>query len=235
LCRRQFRRLLLFALEAQHEGRFKTFISHDGVFDFRSMYGTTDEMFFENWEKGGSYWDKNNAVAQRSFSQSPSNFIEKWNTPILIIQGGKDYRVPMEQGQQAFQAAQLKGIKSRFIYIPDENHWVLSQQNALVWQREFYKWLDETSSPQGHRAHRRFTEVLVKIFMRCFLTYAPMCFKKIISIIPRPKQQTPNPHHRTPLFNRHLVIAAHPHAQNRPWSMVHGPWTKALIKRMQLV
>ncbi|MEO8174218.1 MAG: prolyl oligopeptidase family serine peptidase [Sediminibacterium sp.] len=134
----------VFALESQHEGRFKTFISHDGVFDFRSMYGTTDEMFFENWEKGGSYWDKNNAVAQRSFSQSPSNFVDKWNTPILVIQGGKDYRVPIEQGQQAFQAAQLKGIKSRFIYIPDENHWVLSAQNALVWQREFYKWLRET-------------------------------------------------------------------------------------------
>ncbi|MDB5211830.1 MAG: family peptidase, partial [Sediminibacterium sp.] len=134
----------VFALESQHEGRFKTFISHDGVFDFRSMYGTTDEMFFENWEKGGSYWDKDNAVAQRSFSQSPSNFIEKWNTPIMIIQGGRDYRVPIEQGQQAFQAAQLKGIKSRFIYIPDENHWVLSAQNALVWQREFYKWLKET-------------------------------------------------------------------------------------------
>lgn len=134
----------VFALEAQHEGRFKTFISHDGVFDFRSMYGTTDEMFFENWEKGGAYWESNNAVAQRSFSQSPSNFVDKWNTPILIIQGGKDYRVPIEQGQQAFQAAQLKGIKSRFLYIPDENHWVLSAQNALVWQREFFQWLDET-------------------------------------------------------------------------------------------
>ena len=134
----------VFALESQHEGRFKTFISHDGVFDFKSMYGTTDEMFFENWEKGGPYWDKNNAAAQRSFSQSPSNFVDKWNTPILIIQGGRDYRVPIEQGQGAFQAAQLKGIKSRFLYIPDENHWVLSAQNALVWQREFYKWLDET-------------------------------------------------------------------------------------------
>ncbi|MBI2282772.1 MAG: S9 family peptidase [Bacteroidetes bacterium] len=134
----------VFALASQHEGRFKTFISHDGVFDFKSMYGTTDEMFFENWEKGGAYWDKNNAVAQRSFGQSPSNFVEKWNTPILIIQGGRDYRVPIEQGQQAFQAAQLKGIKSRFLYIPDENHWVLSAQNALVWQREFYQWLDET-------------------------------------------------------------------------------------------
>lgn len=134
----------VFALASMHDGRFKTFISHDGVFDFKSMYGTTDELFFENWEKGGSYWDKNNPVAQRSFSQSPSNFVDKWNTPIMIIQGGRDYRVPIEQGQQAFQAAQLKGIKSRFIYIPDENHWVLSAQNALVWQREFYKWLNET-------------------------------------------------------------------------------------------
>lgn len=134
----------VFALEGLHEGRFKTFIAHDGVFDFRSMYGTTDEMFFENWEKGGAYWEKDNSVAQRSFSQSPSNMVDKWNTPIMIIQGGKDYRVSIEQGQQAFQAAQLKGIKSRFLYFPDENHWVLGIQNALVWQREFYKWLKET-------------------------------------------------------------------------------------------
>jgi dipeptidyl aminopeptidase/acylaminoacyl peptidase len=134
----------VFALAAEHGGRFKSFIAHDGVFDFRSMYGTTDEVFFENWEKGGAYWEKTNAVAQRSFAQSPSNFVDKWNTPILIFQGGKDYRVPVEQGQQAFQAAQLRGIKSRFIYLPDENHWVLTAQNALVWQREFYKWLDET-------------------------------------------------------------------------------------------
>jgi len=134
----------VFALEGVHEGRFKTFIAHDGVFDFRSMYGTTDEMFFENWEKGGPYWDKNNAVAQRSFSQSPSNFVDKWNTPIMIVQGGKDYRVPIEQGQGAFQAAQLKGIKSKLLYLPEENHWVLTPQNAIIWQREFYKWLTET-------------------------------------------------------------------------------------------
>lgn len=134
----------VFALEALHNGRFKTFISHDGVFDFKSMYGTTDEMFFENWEKGGAYWDKNNAVAQRSFSQSPSNFVDKWNTPIMIVQGGRDYRVPIEQGQQAFQAAQLRGIKSKLLYLPEENHWVLKAQNALVWHHEFYKWLEET-------------------------------------------------------------------------------------------
>ena len=134
----------VFALEGLHNGRFKTFIAHDGVFDFRSMFGTTDEMWFEYWEKGGAYWEKDNAVAQRSFAQSPSNFVDKWNTPIMIVQGGKDYRVPIEQGQQAFQAAQLKGIKSKLLYLPDENHWVMKPQNALVWQREFYNWLSET-------------------------------------------------------------------------------------------
>ncbi|MFP5040954.1 prolyl oligopeptidase family serine peptidase [Parasediminibacterium sp. JCM 36343] len=141
----------VFALEGLHQGRFKTFIAHDGIFDFRSMYGTTDELFFENWEKGGAYWEKNNPVAQRSFSQSPSNFVEKWNTPIMIVQGGKDFRVSIEQGQQAFQAAQLKGIKSKFLYLPEENHWVLSAQNAQVWQREFYKWLEETMPAIGEK------------------------------------------------------------------------------------
>ncbi len=134
----------VFALAAIHNNRFKSFISHDGIFDFRSMYGSTEEMFFENWEKGGAYWDKKNAIAQKSFAASPSNFVEKWNTPILIINGGKDFRVPEEQAFQAFTAAQLRGIKSKFLYLPDENHWVLSAQNAQVWQREFYKWLDET-------------------------------------------------------------------------------------------
>lgn len=134
----------VFELAGMHNKRFKTFIAHDGVFDFRSMYGTTDEMWFENWEKGGAYWDKNNAVAQKSFSQSPSNFVDKWDTPIMIVQGGRDYRVPIEQGQQAFQAAQLRGIKSKFVYLPEENHWVLKPQNAMVWQREFFGWLKET-------------------------------------------------------------------------------------------
>lgn len=134
----------VFALAGMHNHRFKTFIAHDGIFDFRSMYGTTEELFFENWEKGGAYWEKNNAVAQRSFSQSPSNFVDKWDTPIMIVQGGRDYRVPIEQGLQAFQAAQLKGIKSKLLYFPEENHWVLKAQNALVWQHEFYSWLEET-------------------------------------------------------------------------------------------
>lgn len=135
----------VFYLAGIHQNRFRSFIAHDGVFDLRSMYGTTDEMWFENWDKGGPYWDKKNLAAQKSFTQfNPSDLVSKWNTPILIYQGGKDYRVPIEQGQQAFQAAQLKGIKSKLIFLPDQNHWVLTAQDALVWQHEFYKWLEET-------------------------------------------------------------------------------------------
>ena len=133
-----------FWLAGNHNNRFKTFISHDGIFDMRSMYGTTDELFFENWEKGGPYWSKDKN-AEKSYNEfSPITYADKWNRPILIIQGGKDYRVPTGQGLQAFQAAQLLGLKSKLMYFPDENHWVLKPQNALVWQREFYKWLKET-------------------------------------------------------------------------------------------
>jgi dipeptidyl aminopeptidase/acylaminoacyl peptidase len=135
----------VYYLAGIHNNRFKTFIAHDGVFDTRSEAGTTEEIWFPNWENGGYYWEKNNKLAQKTFGRfNPINFVEKWNTPILIIQGGKDYRVPIEQGLQAFQAAQLRGIKSKLLYFPDENHWVLKPQNALVWQREFYKWLKET-------------------------------------------------------------------------------------------
>jgi len=135
----------VFYLASRHEGRFKSFISHDGIFNWRSMYGTTEEMFFVNWDLGGAYWDKGNAAAQKSYDEfNPVNFVDKWDTPIMIIQGGKDYRVPIGQGLEAFQAAQLQGIKSRLLFFPEENHWVLSAQNSLVWQREFYKWLDET-------------------------------------------------------------------------------------------
>ena len=135
----------VFMLAGMHHNRFKSFISHDGIFDFKSMYGTTEELWFVDWDYGGAYWDKQNRAAQKSYMQfSPSNFVDNWNTPILIFQGGKDYRVPIDQGQQAFQAAQLRGIKSKFILLPDQNHWVLTAQDALVWQHEFYKWLDET-------------------------------------------------------------------------------------------
>jgi dipeptidyl aminopeptidase/acylaminoacyl peptidase len=135
----------VFYLAGIHNNRFKTFIAHDGVFNTQSMFGTTEEVFFNYWDFGGAYWEKDNKVAQKSYTTfNPINFVDKWNTPILIIQGGIDFRVPIGQGQEAFQAAQLRGIKSRFLYFPEENHWVLKPQNAMVWQSEFYKWLKET-------------------------------------------------------------------------------------------
>lgn len=135
----------VYYLAGHHQKRFKTFIAHDGIFDWKSMYGTTEELFFVNWDLGGAYWDKNNEAAQKAYSQfNASNFVANWTTPILIIQGGKDYRVPPGQGFAAFQAAQVQGIKSRILYFPEENHWVLDNQNSLVWQLEFYKWLKET-------------------------------------------------------------------------------------------
>jgi dipeptidyl aminopeptidase/acylaminoacyl peptidase len=135
----------VYMLAGVHNGRFKTFIAHDGLFDLKSWYGTTEEIWFANKDIGGNYWDKANIKAQRSYTKfNPSNYVDKWNTPIMVVQGGKDYRVPTEQGLQAFQAAQLRGIKSKFLYLPDENHWVLKPQNAIVWQREFFDWLKET-------------------------------------------------------------------------------------------
>ena len=135
----------VFYLAGIHNNRFKTFIAHDGVFNTQSMFGTTEEVFFSNWDFGGAYWEKDNAVAQKTYTTfNPMTLVEKWNKPILIIQGGKDFRVPIGQGQEAFQAAQLRGLKSRFLYFPEENHWVLKPQNAQVWQGEFFKWLKET-------------------------------------------------------------------------------------------
>lgn len=135
----------VFYLAGIHNNRFKTFIAHDGVFNTQSMFGTTEEVFFNNWDFGGAYWEKDNVAAQKSYSQfNPITKVQNWNTPILIIQGGNDFRVPIGQSQEAFQAAQIRGIKSRFLYFPEENHWVLKPQNAQVWQKEFYKWLKET-------------------------------------------------------------------------------------------
>lgn len=131
-----------FMLAGIHENRFKTFIAHDGLFDMKSWYGTTEELFFANWDLGGNYWDSPTPKAYTEFN--PSNYVAKWNTPIFIIQGELDYRVPIEQGLQAFQAAQLRGIKSKLLYYPNENHWVLNPHNGLVWQREFFDWLKET-------------------------------------------------------------------------------------------
>lgn len=139
-----------FFLAGIHDGRFKSFIAHDGIFNLRSMYGTTEELFFVNWDIGGPYWEKENVDAQKAYEKfNPINYVNEWDTPIMIIQGGKDFRVPESQAFEAFTAAQQLGIKSRMLYFPEENHWVLSPQNGLVWQKEFFRWLDETvKNPQ---------------------------------------------------------------------------------------
>ena len=134
-----------FYLAGIHDGRFKTFIAHDGIFNTRSMYGTTEELFFVNYDMGGAYWERDNPIAMKSFGAfNPIEMVDYWTAPMLIIQGGKDYRVPIGQSLEAFQAVQLRGIKSKLLFFPEENHLVLSVQNALVWQREFFKWLSET-------------------------------------------------------------------------------------------
>jgi dipeptidyl aminopeptidase/acylaminoacyl peptidase len=127
----------VFWLAGNHAGRFKTFIAHDGIFNLESMYGSTEEMFFVNFDIGGPYWE--NADSYRRFS--PHLFVASWDTPILIVQGGRDFRVPETEAMQAFTAAQLKGIPSRLLYFPEENHWVLSAQNGILWQRVFFDWL----------------------------------------------------------------------------------------------
>jgi dipeptidyl aminopeptidase/acylaminoacyl peptidase len=131
----------VFMLAGIHQNRFKTFIAHDGLFDMKSWYLTTEELWFANWDLG-SPWEKPLPKAYTEFN--PSNFVDQWNKPIMIVQGGIDYRVPYEQGQEAFQAAKLRGLKSKLVYFPNENHWVLHPQNGLVWQREFFDWLKET-------------------------------------------------------------------------------------------
>lgn len=133
----------VYMMAGTHEGRFASMIAHDGLFNLESFYGTTEEMWFANWDMGGPYWEK--GPQDNSYSKfNPINFVQNWDTPILIYQGGKDYRTTEDQAFQAFNAAQLRGIKSRFVYLPEENHWVLSCQNGLLWQREFFRWLEET-------------------------------------------------------------------------------------------
>lgn len=133
----------VFHLAGTHKGRFKAFLAHCGIFNMEFMYSTTEEMFFEDWEQGGAPWDKENKVAQNSFAHSPHLLVKNWNTPIMVVHGERDFRVPYSQGMAAFNTAQMLGIESRLLIFPTENHWVLSPQNGIVWQREFFQWFDK--------------------------------------------------------------------------------------------
>lgn len=133
----------IFWLAGNHHKRFKAFIAHCGVFNSEMEYLTTEEMFFDNWENGGAPWEADNKIAMHSYAQSPHKFVKNWDTPILIVHGGKDFRIPYTQGMAAFNSAQMLGIPSKFLFFPDENHWVLKPQNGILWQREFKGWLDK--------------------------------------------------------------------------------------------
>ena len=134
----------VYFLAGHHQKRFKAFISHCGIFNLEAMYSTTEEMWFVNWDNGGAYWDLNNKVAQNTYQNfSPHKFVQNWDTPILVIHGEKDLRIPYTQGMGAYNSAVLKGIPAEFLFFPDESHWVLQAQNGILWQRVFYQWLDK--------------------------------------------------------------------------------------------
>ena len=118
--------------------RFKTLVVHDGNLDERFAYFATEELWFPEWEHGGTPWDN----PQGYDEHNPVDFVKNWKTPMLVIHGGKDYRVVDTGGFASFTALQRKGIPSRFLYFPDENHWVLKPANSILWHDTVLDWLD---------------------------------------------------------------------------------------------
>ena len=137
----------VYWLAGHHNKRFKAFIAHDGIFNLEMQYLETEEKWFANWDMGGAYWEKQNAVAQRTFANSPHRFVDRWDTPILCIHGEKDYRILPNHAMAAFDAAVMRGVPAQLLIYPDENHWVLKPQNGILWQRTFFRWLDRWLKP----------------------------------------------------------------------------------------
>ena len=131
----------VYWLAGHHDGRFKCFIAHDGIFNLEQQYVETEEMWFPQWDLGGPYWEKNK-ITESTYATSPHLFADKWDTPILCIHGEKDYRILYSQAVSAFQAARLRGVPAELLLFPDENHWVLKPQNGILWQRTYFNWLD---------------------------------------------------------------------------------------------
>ena len=129
----------VYWLAGNHDKRFKTFIAHDGIFNTTQQYYETEEMWFPNWDLGGT---PDRHANNKAFTQSPHLYVDKWDTPILCIHGEKDYRILHSQGQSAFSAARMHGVPAQLLLFPDENHWVLKPQNGILWQRTFFRWLD---------------------------------------------------------------------------------------------
>lgn len=133
----------VYYLAGHHNKRFKCFIAHDGAFNLEAMYTETEENWFSNWEYDDAYWNKDQtARARKTYENSPHRFVDKWDTPILVIHGEKDYRINATQGMSAFNAARMRGIEAELLIFPDENHWVLKPQNGILWQRTYFDWLN---------------------------------------------------------------------------------------------
>lgn len=122
--------------------RFKAFLAHNGMFNFEQQYLETEELWFVNWDLGGPYWDKENPKVKKSYANSPHLFVDKWNTPLCVIHSEFDFRIVASQGMAAYNAAKLRGLDARYLYFPDETHWVLKPQNSLLWHRNFIDWFD---------------------------------------------------------------------------------------------
>ena len=135
----------VFWLAGHHEGRFRAFVSHAGVFNLESMFGATEELFFPEFDLGGPYWESPRPESYDLFS--PHDYVQNWDTPMLIIGGQLDFRVPVTESMQAFTALRVRGIDGRFLYYPEEGHWILGPQNGVLWHREFYGWLDRYLKP----------------------------------------------------------------------------------------
>ncbi len=133
----------IYYLAGHHEKRFAALLAHAGIFNMEAQYLETEEMWFANWDMGGAYWENDNPAAQRTFDNSPHRFVDQWDTPIMISHGELDYRILASQGMAAFNAAKLRGIPAEMVIFPDENHWILKPQNAVLWQRLFFRWFDK--------------------------------------------------------------------------------------------
>ena len=135
---------------AGHTDRFKCLVSHDGVFDLASEYGSTEELWFPEWEFRGPPWE--NPELYRRFS--PSSYVQAFKTPTLVVQGELDFRVPVEQGMGMFTALQRRGVESRLLYFPDEGHWVLKPKNSQLWYHTVLDWIDAHAKPGNKQAAR---------------------------------------------------------------------------------
>lgn len=132
----------IYYLAGIHKNTFDAFLAHAGIFNQEQMYMMTEELWFPKWDNGGAPWD-NNPVAKRHYSNSAHKLIKNWDTPIMVTHGEMDYRVPVEQGMAAFNAAQMMGVPSEMLLFPEENHWILKPQNAVHWQRAYFAWFDK--------------------------------------------------------------------------------------------